>query len=136
LRGVLYVSREHAPLILPQDRLSSEGAELLAALLQHPEMAANLKDRLSQVPRADITVIMDRLLDRARQEQEWGVPPILAACLAAAQADLPQGQRIAAFLKDRPVAQIKPAIIPKSPINPGPTLCWTIGQRARACLIP
>ena len=63
LRGVLYVSREHAPLISPQDRLSSEGAELLTALLQHPDMAADLKNRLSKIPRTEITVIMDRLLD-------------------------------------------------------------------------
>jgi predicted KAP-like P-loop ATPase len=77
LRGALYVGREHAPLITPQDRLSSEGAELLAALLEHPDMATNVKDRLSKLPRAEITVVMDRLLDRARQEQEWGVPPIL-----------------------------------------------------------
>jgi predicted nuclease of restriction endonuclease-like (RecB) superfamily len=74
LRGVLYVSREHAPLISPQDRLSSEAAELLAALLQHPDMAANLKERLRKIARPEITIIMDRLLDRARQEQEFGVP--------------------------------------------------------------
>src|SRR6201996_1177052 len=84
LRGALYVSREHAPLITPQDRLSSEAAELLNALLEHPEMAADLKERLSRLPRTEITVIMDRLLDRARQEQEWGVPPILEACLVMA----------------------------------------------------
>lgn len=113
LRGVLYVSREHAPLITPEDRLSSEAAELLSALLQYPDMAANLKDRLSKVPRGEITVIMDRLLDRARQEQEWGVPPILEACLVAAEADPPQGSRLAAFLVERPAAQIQPNIVPK-----------------------
>ena len=113
LRGVLYVSREHAPLITPEDRLSSEAAELLSALLQYPDMAANLKDRLSKVPRGEITVIMDRLLDRARQEQEWGVPPILEACLVAAEADPPQGSRLAAFLAERPAAQIQPNIVPK-----------------------
>jgi predicted KAP-like P-loop ATPase len=113
LRGALYVSREHAPLITPQDRLSSEAAELLTALLEHPDMAASLKDRLSKVPKAEITVIMDRLLDRARQEQEWGVPPILEACLVAAEADPPQGSRLAAFLAERPPAQIKANIVPK-----------------------
>jgi predicted KAP-like P-loop ATPase len=113
LRGVLYVSREHAPLITPQDRLSSKAAELLAALLTHPEMAANLKGDLSKVPRVEITVIMDRLLDQARQEQEWGVPAILEACLVVAAADPPQGARLAAFLSDRPAAQIKPNIVPK-----------------------
>lgn len=113
LRGVLYVSREHAPLISPQDRLSSEAAELLTALLQHPDMATNLADRLLKIPRTEITVIMDRLLDQARQEQEWGVPPILEACLVAAGADPPQGQRLAAFLSDVPAAQVKPNIVPK-----------------------
>ena len=38
LRGVLYVSREHAPLITPEDRLSSEGAELLTAILKSPDI--------------------------------------------------------------------------------------------------
>jgi predicted KAP-like P-loop ATPase len=113
LRGVLYVSREHAPLISPQDRLSSEAAELLTALLQHPDMAAGLKDRLAKIPRTEIAVIMDRLLDQARQEQEWGVPPILEACLVVAAVDGPQGQRVAAFLSDVPTAQIKPSIVPK-----------------------
>jgi predicted KAP-like P-loop ATPase len=113
MRGVLYVSREHAPLISPEDRLSSEAAELLAALLQHPDMAASLKDRLVKVGRTEITVIMDRLLDQARREQEWGAPPILEACLAAAAADPSQGQRVAAFLSDVPPGQIKPSIVPK-----------------------
>lgn len=113
LRGVLYVSREHAPLITPEDRLSSEGAEILTAILQHPDMAAELNDRLVKLPRLEMTVIMDRVLDRARQEQEWSTPPILDACLAVAAADPAQGRRLSAFLKDRPASQIKPAIVPK-----------------------
>ncbi len=113
LRGALYVSREHAPLITPEDRLSSEAAELLTALLQHPEMASSLKDRLLRVPRTETTVIMDRLLDRARQEQEWGVPAVLEACLVVANADPPQGARLAAFLGERPAAQIQANIVPK-----------------------
>lgn len=113
LRGVLYVSREHAPLIMPEDRLSSETVELLTALLEHPEMASSVKDRLGAAPRPEISVIMDRLLDRARREQEWGVPPILEACLVVAEAEPSQGQRLAGFLKDRPGAQIKANIVPK-----------------------
>ena len=122
LRGALYVSREHAPLITPEDRLSSEAAELLTALLQHPEMAANLKDRLVRVPRTETAVMMDRLLDRARQEQEWGVPPILEACLVLSEADPPQGARLAAFLGERPPAQIHPNIVPKVGDQP-----WAMG---------
>jgi predicted KAP-like P-loop ATPase len=113
LRGALYVSREHAPLITPEDRLSSEAAELLTAMLEHPDMAASLKMRVMKVPRIEATVMMDRLLDRARQEQEWGVPPILDACLVLAETDPPQGARLAAFLSERPAAQIQPNIVPK-----------------------
>ena len=113
LRGVLYVSREHAPLISPQERLSSEAAELLTALLTHPDMAAGLKDKLSKVSRTETPVIMGRLLEHARQEQEWGVPAILEACLAVAEADPPQGPRLGAFLSGLPGAQIKANIVPK-----------------------
>lgn len=113
LRGALYVSREYAPLITPEDRLSSEGADLLSGLLEHPDMAEALRERLAKVSRAETTVMMDRLLDRARQEQAWGVPPILVACLALSEVDPVQGSRLAAFLRERPPVQIEPNIVPK-----------------------
>jgi len=113
LRGVLYVSREHAPLITPEDRLSSEGAELLTAMLESPDMAGQLRDRLVQLPRPQMTIIMDRLLDRARREREWGAPPILDACLVVAAADPGQGPRLAAFLSELHGEWIKPSIVPK-----------------------
>lgn len=113
LRGVLYVSREYAPLITPEDRLSSASVELLAALLEHPDMAANLKDRLTKVPKAEADVIMGKLLDKAKQEQEWGVPPILEAMLTFCEADPSQGNRLGAFLANLPPTQIQPSIVPK-----------------------
>ncbi|MGD1083049.1 MAG: P-loop NTPase fold protein [Candidatus Sulfotelmatobacter sp.] len=122
LRGALYVSREHAPLITPEDRLSSEGAEALGALLEHPDMAASLKPRLVAVPRIEMSIIMDRLLDRARKEQEWGVPDILEALLVVSASDPAQGSRVAAFLSERPLSQIKPSIVPKISDQP-----WAAG---------
>jgi predicted KAP-like P-loop ATPase len=113
LRGVLYVSREHAPLITPEDRLSSEGAELLTAILKSPDMAVSLHDRLAALPRPETTVIMDRVLEQARREQEWGTPAILDACIAVATADPSLGVRVAGFLSERPTGQIKPSIVPK-----------------------
>lgn len=113
LRGVLYVSREHAPIMTPEDRLSSEGASLLAALLEHPDMASDLSDRLKVLPRVEIALTMDRLLDAAREEQEWGAPPILDACLVIAEIDPGQGARLAGFLAERPPAQVKPNVVPK-----------------------
>lgn len=113
LRGALYVSREHAPLISPEDRLSSEAAELLAALIAQPAMATTLKGRLAGLPRAEATVLMDRVLDKARQEQEWGVPDILVAALVLSHSDAVLGARLAAFLRDRPAVQIRANIVPK-----------------------
>lgn len=97
----------------PEDRLSSEGAELLTAILTNPDMAASLHDRLTVLPRPESTVIMDRVLERARREQEWGTPAILDACIAVAKADPSLGTRVAGFLSERPSGQIKPSIVPK-----------------------
>lgn len=113
LRGVLYVSREHAPLISEEDQLSSEGAKLLTAMLERPEMAGILEERLKKLTRTETSVIMDRILEKARQEQEWGVPPILDACIVVSKVDPSQSSRIAAFLSERPASQIKPSIVPK-----------------------
>ncbi|RJQ10189.1 MAG: ATPase [Dehalococcoidia bacterium] len=113
LRGALYVSREHAPLITPEDRLSSDGAEILSAVLEYPDMADGLHVRLTQLARRELTIVMDRILERARQVQEWGAPPILTAALAVANADPAQGARLSAFLKDRPAAQLRPSVVPK-----------------------
>ena len=113
LRGALHVSREHTPLIMSSDRLSSDATELLSAMLENPNTSDRLGQRLNELSAADLSIVMDRLLDRARLEQEWGTPSILNACLATATADSSQGARLAAFLSERPVTQIKPAIVPK-----------------------
>ena len=57
LRGALYVSREHILPITAEDRLSSEGSELLTALLEHPREAFSLKERLVGVLPAEREVI-------------------------------------------------------------------------------
>ena len=113
LRGALYVGREQAPLITSADRLSSEAAALLAALLESPEEAEALEDQLRALQRTEIAIIMERLLARARQEQAWGVPPIVQACISVANADETQGTTIAGFLIERPGGQIEPSIVPR-----------------------
>ncbi len=113
LRAALYVSREHAPLITAEDRLSAEAADLLEGLLEQPAMAATIKPRLAALGRSELVVLMDRVLARARQQQEWGTPPILEALLTLSDIDPAQGQCVAAFLRERPGAQIRAGIIPK-----------------------
>jgi predicted KAP-like P-loop ATPase len=113
LRGILYVSREHAPLISTEGGLSPEARDLLTAILQTPDMADQLKDRLAALPQTEISVMMDRVLDRARRETEWGTPPILEAAIVLSTVDPAQGNRIGAFLSQVPASAVKPGIVPK-----------------------
>jgi len=112
LRGALYVSREHAPLVSRDDRLSAEAADLIDAILGTPAMAGQLEGRLTALPRAELSVVMDRVLERCRSEEAWGAPPILKAALAVSHVDGQQAARFAAFLQDRPVQTLKPAVVP------------------------
>ncbi len=113
LRGVLYVSREYAPLVLSEGQLSSTSLDLLNALLTHPDVASSLKDQVKQLEPAELSLFMDKILAKARLEEEWGVPPILEACILLAGLDVTQAERLAAFLKERPGTQIRASIIPK-----------------------
>ena len=115
LRGVLYVSREHAPLITPEDRLSPVAVAVLTGLLDNPAMAAtaSMKPKIAELSPPERATIMQSLLLRARQEQAWGAPDILTACLAVADADSAQGDRLVAFLLEIPPAQLQPSIVPK-----------------------
>ena len=113
LRGVLYVSREHAALITPSDRLTSEAASLLSAIVRNPEMTGELDDRLKLLGSPQLGIMMERLVERASLENEWGVPPVPDALLAIARIDASQVVRLTAFLRHLPPAQIKPSIVPK-----------------------
>lgn len=114
LRAAMYLSREHAPLITAEDRLSSEATELLESLLEHPDMAESAKAELSALPnKSELAVMMERLLLVARKETEWGAPDILTALLVIAEVDASQGDRLVGFLQDRPIQQIKANIVPK-----------------------
>jgi len=113
LRGAVYVSRDHLPIITSENTLSAESTELLQALLANPSTAKNFKAQLAAVPRADLAVFMDRLLIAAKREQEWGTPDILTACLVVAEQSETQRARLTAFFRGLPNQQIKPGLIPK-----------------------
>lgn len=118
LRGALYVGREHAPLVTASDRLSSAAADLLRALVEDPQESNALVVPLAALPRTELSIMMDRVLARARQIQEWGAPPILDACIALATADPNQGRSLAGFLIERPGKQIQASIVPKIESEP------------------
>ncbi|MCB7135798.1 KAP family P-loop NTPase fold protein [Cellulosimicrobium marinum] len=113
LRGALYVGREQAPLVTDADKLSAVATQVLTAMLAQPREARALKKELSELPNADQSIIVDRLLSAARQIQVWGVPEILDACMTMAEIDAAWGHKLARFLAERPHTQITTAIVPK-----------------------
>jgi len=113
LRAVLFVSREHSPLLLSHEQMSTAGMEIFEALIAQPDMASALQERVNELSIEDLTLIMDKLFERAGREESWGVPPILEACLVVAKANSSLGKRLGAFLSARPMSQIEPSIIPK-----------------------
>jgi predicted KAP-like P-loop ATPase len=113
LRAVVYVSREHMPVITRADQLSPEATKLLEALLLLKQSAASeLINKLKTIGKRDLGIVMDRLLVRAKQVQEWGVPPILYACLATVAAEESLSDVLVRFLGQIPPSQIRVPIVP------------------------
>jgi len=112
LRAVVYVSRERLPLITPADQLSSEAAELLEALLGLDRKNQTFADRIGALPGREITLIGERLLVRARQEQEWGTPSVLWGLLTLVDADPEQAEPLKHFLEALPTSRLQPDIVP------------------------
>jgi predicted KAP-like P-loop ATPase len=113
MRGALYVSREHLPIIHTEDGLSAAGNELFQALATHPTEAVMLTEQLATLDPAEIGRIFNRLLDIARKEEAWGVPTIFEALLVLTRVSPPLGGSLAGFLGQRPPSQIQPDLIPR-----------------------
>ncbi len=113
MRGALYVSREHLPILTAEDGLSSTAAELLKALMEHPSEAEALTDRLGALSGPEQSRVFDRLLDAARPMDAWGVPEILEALLVMVHVAPSLSGSLAGFLGSRPAGQIQPDLIPR-----------------------
>ncbi len=113
LRGVVYVSREHLPVITAADQLSSDAAQLLEALLALDQRASEaLAERLKSLSGRELAMIAERLLVRARQIPRWGTPPVLWAYMTLIQADADLAGDLSRFLEALPGARLEPDIVP------------------------
>lgn len=119
LRGAVYASRENYAIILRAEELGQEARELLDALLQ--PMASPmpaLTARLKKLNQREMSGIMDRILAKARQETEWGTPPILNAAVTVADVGPVWASRLADFLATRPASQLQPALAARISTKP------------------
>ena len=113
LRPVVYVSREHMPVITPADQLSSEAAEILEALLGlEGDPSTTIENELRSLAGWEITLITERLLVRARQEQNWGTPPVLWGLIAVVNAHVEQAPRAVSLLELIPKSLLQPDVVP------------------------
>nr|VFJ63727.1 MAG: Predicted P-loop ATPase, KAP-like [Candidatus Kentron sp. DK] len=113
LRAIVHVSREHMPIITPSDQLSSEAAGIMEALIGlTKKKSAPLSDQVRSLPGKDVSLMMDRLLVRARQENQWGTPNVLFAILTVIDADESHAVKFAGFLGQIPVERLKAGIVP------------------------
>ncbi len=113
LRKELYVSRESAALISPEDRLSMVGAQVLRLLIERPAEAKSIKDELESLSQAEMTIVFSKLLEAAEREVKWGTPPILESLLVCISINDSLGKKFAAFLKARPARIIEAPLIPR-----------------------
>lgn len=130
LRGVVHVSREHTPIVTLTDRLSTEATTALSALLElRTAMNEGVTAMVQAVPLHELPRVTDKLLERAKQEQEWGTPPIFFALLTVARVDPDQANRFAAFLAGLPGPQVKPPIIPRIKREPWAETVFSIWEK-------
>lgn len=113
LRAAVYVSREHMPIITAADRLSSDALEVLEGLVaMKGRPSPTLVDRIRRLPGGEATLLLDRLLAKARQEQRWGTPDVLWACITLVEADAGLSKTLVSFLGGLPAASLSPEIVP------------------------
>jgi predicted KAP-like P-loop ATPase len=112
LRGVVYVSRERIPVISSADRLSSEAAAILEALVKLTSQNPAVGQKLRELSAPELALVTERILTRARAVEQWGIPPILNAMLLLAGVEGPHVGAIARFLQALPPSRITPAIVP------------------------
>ncbi len=115
MRGIIYVSREHMPVITASDQLSSDAAQLLEALLaleSRPSEA--LGEKLKTLAGRELSLIAEHLLVRAQRVASWGTPPELWAFLTLAYVEESLLSDFAGFLgslgPDKLEADVVPAL--------------------------
>lgn len=114
LRGAFHVGRESLPILSIDDRVSPEARsiteELLALRLEGTE---DLKGRFARLQAEERAFVMDKLLEKARSETDWGTGDGLHGLSLAANADAELAKQLVSFLGDLPALLLKPPLVPR-----------------------
>lgn len=114
LRGALHVGRESLPLVSADDRVSKEAQDVLnEAVSLRLKASADLKARFGRLVPDERSFIVDKLLERAASESEWGTPDILWGLAMSADADADAAKRLVVFLTGLDSAALKAPLVPR-----------------------
>lgn len=114
IRKELYVGRESAVLASPDERLSSEGVQLLRLLLEQGDQASSMKEDLKKLPKGELEIVYSRLVEGAERATSWaGSTPEFLSLLTCVEILPELGSRFAEFLKRRSGKSIEPSLVPK-----------------------
>ncbi|UMY17108.1 P-loop NTPase fold protein [Methylobacterium organophilum] len=112
LRGALHVGRESLPLVSADDRVSKEAQAALDEMISlRLKPSADLKERYGRLVPDERTFVMDKLLERAASENEWGAPDILWGLALAADVDPDQAKRLVVFLSNIASTALRPPVV-------------------------
>jgi len=113
LRPAIHVGRENAPLFIDGPGYTKAASDVLTAMKANPGSGGQLRQELAALSPRDVGMVMDTLLREAQREERWGAPRILDDCLAVSRLHDSQAGKLARFLKNRPMTQLEPSLIPK-----------------------
>ncbi|MDE3264191.1 MAG: P-loop NTPase fold protein [Acidobacteriota bacterium] len=112
LRPVVYVSREHMPIVAATDQLSSNAIEILEALVRLDRPSDQLAEQLLGLPGRDVAAIRERLMVQARQVQEWGTPGVLWGLMTVVKAAPDAAPALSGFFESVPVSRVRADVVP------------------------
>lgn len=114
LRGAIHVGRESLPIVSADDRVSKDAQDALGEMITLKlKGTSDLRDRFEGLVPEDRSFIMDKLLERAASEPEWGTPSILWGLSLAADVDADAAKRLVVFFSSRASTVLTPSIVPR-----------------------
>ena len=110
MRSALYISREHMPVLLKDERLSAEGAEILDLMMNDKSLPNKAEEKMSALPKWELDLMLEKFLAHVRQEQKFTVNNMKAG-LTISKTNNDLAVTFKNYLLQLPPVQVKPAFV-------------------------
>ncbi|MFG1500078.1 P-loop NTPase fold protein [Halobacteriovorax sp. XZX-3] len=113
LRGIVYLAREFAPIVTPEDQLSPEAIALLETLINISGSAKSNKAKLQKLPLSEQVVLAQKLINKAKKITDWNNLDVLEDLIVVAGFKKQIQDMIYYFLESLSPSLITPAFAAK-----------------------